>query len=186
MLKLTCPGVPDIFQGTEMWDFSLVDPDNRRPVDYAMRRCALDEDERSEAVESLMASWRDGRIKQAVIHRVLALRRQAPELFALGVYEPIEVTGPRRNHAIAFMRRYKRQTLIVVAPRLPSTMIGETDVPLPGGWGDTVLMLDGIEMTFEDRMSGAVIDLKSGERLKISRVLQSLPVALLWRDGTRG
>ena len=101
LLKLTVPGVPDIYQGTEFWDFSLVDPDNRRPVDFAARAAGLD----AAPLADLAAHWRDGRIKQAVIARTLALRRERPALFADGSYEPIAVRGEHADRVIAFARR---------------------------------------------------------------------------------
>ena len=106
LLKLTVPGVPDIYQGTEFWDFSLVDPDNRRPVDFARARPQA----RRGPPEDLAQTWRDGRIKQALIARTLALRRSTPELFAEGSYEPLEVRGTFADHVIAFARRLGRRS----------------------------------------------------------------------------
>lgn len=117
VLKLTTPGVPDLYQGTEYWDFSLVDPDNRRPVDFAARRNSLPET----SVDAVVASWRDGRIKQQVAHRLLALRKARPELFAAGSYEPIE----DGDHIISFRRRHGPDTLVVAVPRLPHGSIAE-------------------------------------------------------------
>jgi (1->4)-alpha-D-glucan 1-alpha-D-glucosylmutase len=115
VLKLTVPGMPDIFQGTEFWDFSLVDPDNRRPVDYKRRSAAL-----AAATETvqLAHTWRDGRVKQSVTHSVLELRRQAEPLFARGSYLPLAVDGPSADRFIAFARVDASSALIVVAPRL--------------------------------------------------------------------
>jgi (1->4)-alpha-D-glucan 1-alpha-D-glucosylmutase len=106
---MTVPGMPDFFQGTEFWDFSLVDPDNRRPVDYAARR---------QVKKAIAQSWRDGRIKQAVIRQVLAFRRRTPDLFARGDYSPLPVKGPLEDHIVAFTRTHGRSALIVVVPRL--------------------------------------------------------------------
>jgi (1->4)-alpha-D-glucan 1-alpha-D-glucosylmutase len=110
-LKLTVPGMPDLYQGCEYWDFSLVDPDNRQPVDFAARRKSLGATDLATAT----ASWRDGRIKQLVAHRLLMLRRTQPALFATGSYEPIE--GP--DHVVAFCRRLGADAVWVVVPRLP-------------------------------------------------------------------
>jgi (1->4)-alpha-D-glucan 1-alpha-D-glucosylmutase len=101
--------MPDFFQGTEFWDFSLVDPDNRRPVDYAARR---------QVKTTTVQSWRDGRIKQAVILQVLALRRRTPDLFAHGDYSPLPVKGPLEDHIVAFTRTHGRSAVVVVVPRL--------------------------------------------------------------------
>src|SRR5262249_39379767 len=97
VLKLTAPGIPDIYQGTELWDLSLVDPDNRRPVDFGCRREMLRAGPRSWA--EMRAHWQDGQIKLHVIARILALRRELPDLFAQGSYEPLAVTGQAAGHA---------------------------------------------------------------------------------------
>jgi (1->4)-alpha-D-glucan 1-alpha-D-glucosylmutase len=115
VLKMTVPGVPDFFQGTEFWDLSLVDPDNRRPVDHRVRR------------ELAGQSWRDGRIKQDVIHKVLTLRRQTPDLFARGGYNPLPVKGPLEDHVIAFTRTLGQSALLVVVPRLVHRLLQPGD-----------------------------------------------------------
>lgn len=115
VLRLTTPGVPDLYQGTEFWDFSLVDPDNRRPVDYDARVGAVDE---PADFSALLAEWHDGRIKQAVIARLLQFRQQRPRLFAEGSYEPLVITGAKAAHLIAFTRRVDSEALLVVVPRL--------------------------------------------------------------------
>ncbi len=93
--------MPDFYQGTEFWDFSLVDPDNRRPVDYAARRAALEEDP---GPDFLLPSWRDGRIKQWTIRKILHQRQHSPDLFARGGYVPLSVHGPMRDRIVAFAR----------------------------------------------------------------------------------
>ena len=115
LLKLTVPGMPDFFQGTEFWDFSLVDPDNRRPVDYDARRQGLAA--RVTPCEA-QTSWRDGRVKQALIHELLELRGQVPSLFARGEYVPIPVVGPMQDHIIAFARIKDDGVVLVTVPRL--------------------------------------------------------------------
>ena len=97
VLKLTVPGVPDIYQGGELWDFSLVDPDNRRPVDWARRRALLDETDAATPAD-LARLWQDGREKLFATRRLLELRRALPELFAAGDYRPLEVIGAKSNH----------------------------------------------------------------------------------------
>ena len=114
VLKLTVPGVPDVYQGTEFWDFSLVDPDNRRPVDFAR------------AIECLGAArhdWRSGIIKQQVAATLLSLRSRMPGVFADGSYEPLDVQGPQADRFIAFARRHGTGTIVVAVPHLPCTMI---------------------------------------------------------------
>lgn len=180
VLKLTCPGVPDIFQGTEVWDFSLVDPDNRRPVDYPAYGLFFDDAGSPGNAENLLTNWRDGRIKQHVIHRVLALRRRIPELFCAATYEPIDVAGTQADKVIAFARRFGPHLMIIVVPRLSFAMIDDADHPLPQGWGNTSLPLDIDGLTFEDVISGAAVSAAPEQNLKISTVLQGLPVAVLW------
>src|SRR4051794_11965242 len=104
-LKATIPGVPDFYQGTELWDFSLVDPDNRRPVDFAAREAALTALETPDW-RSLAQNWRDGRIKLAWTRHLLKLRGELADVFARGAYQPLEVSGPHREHVIAFARRH--------------------------------------------------------------------------------
>jgi (1->4)-alpha-D-glucan 1-alpha-D-glucosylmutase len=115
-LKTMMPGVPDFYQGTELWDYSLVDPDNRRPVNFAMREDivarARDSDWRN-----LIASWPDGRIKLLWTRKLLAIRRESPNVFLRGNYQPLEVTGPHRNHVIAFARGHRKDAVIVAVAR---------------------------------------------------------------------
>jgi len=115
LLKLTVPGVPDIYQGSELWDLSMVDPDNRRPVDYDLRRGLLDR-LAGKALPAEVAEWADGSVKQALIHRTLALRARLPELFAEGVYRPLPVRGPRADNVVAFARIHGEAQVVVAVP----------------------------------------------------------------------
>jgi (1->4)-alpha-D-glucan 1-alpha-D-glucosylmutase len=124
VLKLTVPGMPDFFQGTEFWDFSLVDPDNRRAVDYPARRAALAGETGPAAC---VGTWRDGRIKQTIIHKLLELRRGAPDLFARGGYQKLAVTGALQDQVVAFTRRLGRSVLVVVVPRLTYRLLRDGD-----------------------------------------------------------
>ncbi|WP_102324224.1 malto-oligosyltrehalose synthase [Komagataeibacter saccharivorans] len=119
LLRLTTPGVPDLYQGCDLWDFSLVDPDNRTPPDFLHRAALLEQSTRFSAAA---ATWRTGRVKQDLIRRILSFRQQYPDLFARGTYEPVTLNGPDRDHAIAFIRRHGPLRLLVVAPRLPLAM----------------------------------------------------------------
>ncbi len=122
ILQLTGPGVPDLYRGTELWDLSLVDPDNRGPVDFEARRRMLEEllteGTSPERFDARLRGWSDGRIKMFVIERLLGLRRERPDLFALGDYTPCEVDGPRRDHLCAFVRRRSGAVAIVIVSRL--------------------------------------------------------------------
>jgi malto-oligosyltrehalose synthase len=186
LLKLTVPGVPDFYQGAEFWDQSLVDPDNRRPVDFPSRIEAL---RTGGALTEAASHWRDGRVKQAVIHRALTLRCEAPALFAHGDYRPLETTGRMCAHVVAFVRSHGDAHCIVVVPRLPGRLspsplpqAGEADViSIPAEvWGETVLHLPGdvAGRALRDRISGARLD-RLGERSPVAEVLSRFPVALL-------
>jgi len=173
LLKLTVPGVPDIYQGTDLWDFSLVDPDNRRPVDFAARAKVA-----SAPLCDLVQHWRDGRIKQALIRRVLSLRKRAPHLFAKGSYRPVEVEGALRESVVAFVRQAGDDWVLVVVPRLVSETISEE-----GGlafhadaWSSTSLRLEGDD-AIHDVLRGCSMDLPS--RPGLGRLWSELPVALL-------
>ena len=115
-LKATMPGVPDFYQGTELWDLSLVDPDNRRPVDFAARASALASLEAPDWTQ-LVRDWPDGRLKLAWTRHLLKLRAELADVFAHGDYQPLEVSGPQRDHIIAFARRHGGDAVIVAAAK---------------------------------------------------------------------
>ena len=168
-LRLAVPGVPDTYQGCEYWDFSLVDPDNRRPVDFSARRIALAQ---AIAPERLVDGWRDGRVKQAVLARLLTERKAHPELFAEGDYTEIPVEGARAHHVLAFQRQHHDRRLIVVVGRHLLDGIGEADrlVPPQDWWGDTRL---SVRQPGESRpIIGPGLD----ETARIAALLPDLPV----------
>ncbi|MET0617854.1 MAG: malto-oligosyltrehalose synthase, partial [Luteibacter sp.] len=140
VLRLTTPGVPDLYQGTDYWDFSLVDPDNRRPVDFLARAASLD---RAETPAEALAHWRDGELKQALIARLLRARREHPELFARGNYRPLVAEGPAAAHVLAFVREYRGQRLVVAVARHTAEWLAGTSVPaIPAErWEGTSLVL---------------------------------------------
>src|SRR5215470_7593895 len=137
LLKLTSPGVPDIYQGTEIWDYSLVDPDNRRPIDYELRRQML-KSVSSSAPGELMQAWPDGRIKLFLIKRVLGLRRAHADLFEHGEYLPLQMSGTFAECCVSFVRRLDSNWMAVAAPRL-SSRIGFP--PIGDAWQDTMIQL---------------------------------------------
>lgn len=140
LLRITTPGVPDLYQGCEFWDFSLVDPDNRRPVDFAARQNALQANDEPTA---MLASWQDGRIKQWLIQQVLAIRAAHPSLFSQGSYQPLTVTGRHAAQVLAFLRSHGDEHLLVIVPRLAAGLLAEHDLPhVPAQrWGDTAVVL---------------------------------------------
>jgi len=140
LLRMTVPGVPDLYQGDEFWDFSLVDPDNRRPVDFNARQQALNS---PPDIGELLFNWRNGRIKQALIAQVLALRKAHPELFRSGRYTPLEVVGQHAERVVAFCREYQGKQLLVVVPRWPYPLLENGVHPQINAqvWGDTRVKL---------------------------------------------
>ncbi len=193
LLKLTSPGVPDIYQGNELWDYSLVDPDNRRPVDYAHRKALLEDlrswhnsDDLLSHATKLLSNLDDGRIKLYVTQRALCLRKQYPALFGEGEYLPLTAVGSRAEYVCAFARRRGQQLAIVVVPRLCATLMGEkTDSPTGAEvWGDTRVELpsDSAELRFRHIFTGEMHLAQSGEPgsyLSMVGVLGSFPTAVL-------
>lgn len=188
LLRTTVPGVPDLYQGTEFWDLSLVDPDNRRPVDWDRRRSGLENEDRDPDPAALLRDWRDGRVKQHVVARALRLRLRLPALFAAGDYLPVEAAGPHADRVIAFLRRFEGVLALVVAPRLVGPLLDEGgDLPLvpPAAWGDTALLLPELPsgMTVTDALSGGTLRLPDDGRVGVDRLLDRFPVALLYGEG---
>lgn len=178
LLRMTSPGVPDLYQGNEYWDFSLVDPDNRRPVDYALRRATLDA---STPLAELLGQWRDGRIKQALIAEVLDLRMAHPQLFRRGDYLPLEVQGEHADKVLAFARVAEGERAIVVVPRLASSLLGTASTPLipAQNWGNTQLILPFAESTAHWTGLFASRAVSPTRALNLRDVLAECPVNLL-------
>ena len=181
VLRLTQPGIPDLYQGTEFWDFSMVDPDNRRPVDYPARERAL---QSGQSPASLMGEWHDGRVKQAVVARLLALRRRSPGLFTAGSYTPLRTEGPLADNVVAYARIHEGRGALVVASRLSARHL-TGDIPLipPERWHGTSVLLP---RSIGGRNSAAIFDdvavdrpLPAHGRLPVSSVLAACPAAVL-------
>ena len=172
-IKLTAPGVPDIYQGTEIWDDSLVDPDNRRPIDYARRREMLTQIENVPANE-LMQCWPDGRIKMRLTQRLLHLRRENPELFREGIYEPINFGGAFADCAIGFVRRDRDQAIIVIVPRL-SSRVGFP--PIGDRWQDTHVVLPAGMSNLRDVFSDRKVRVEHSQ-LRLAVAMSQLPFAV--------
>jgi maltooligosyltrehalose synthase len=113
ILKFTCPGVPDIYQGTELWDLSLVDPDNRRPVDYNKRMNLLLQEK---PLEELAKTYQTGDIKLALLQKLIQIRNEYAELFAAGEYVPLPIDKKYNDHVLAFMRKHGRSAIVVIVP----------------------------------------------------------------------
>lgn len=168
-LKATMPGVPDFYQGTEFWDLSLVDPDNRRPVDFASRAAALPGLENQDWTE-LAQHWPDGHIKLAWTRQLLKLRTEFADLFTSGDYQPLEVSGPHRDHVIAFARRRGRDAVIVaVAKSFAAFSQGGRSWPRAEAF-DGALGLNGYSVEGMD---------KGARELRLSELFRHLPVAVM-------
>jgi len=176
LLKLTAPGVPDIYQGNEIWDYSLVDPDNRRPVDYARRQKMLDGLRNAHAGQ-LLASWPDGRIKLFSTQRLLLFRRNHLELFRSGSYLPLSVAGTFAECCVGFARKNEDRFILVLAPRLTSR-IGFP--PLGDRWGDTSVQLpEGFENKIAHDIFTSEVRNLQGPSLALAQIFSTLPFAVL-------
>ena len=192
LCKLAAPGVPDIYQGNEIWDFSLVDPDNRRPVDYDKRRQLLGEfPEVPEAgwVRALVDSLGDGRAKLYLTWQLLQFRRAHEELFRWGEYIPLRVSGEHASNLCAFARRHDGELIICLAPRLYLRLLGERELPPLGAeiWENTVIELprgfDSNQRPLRNILDGtAVAPVKQAERTSLGAgaALAHFPVGLLY------
>jgi len=197
LLKMTSPGIPDFYQGSELWDLSLVDPDNRRPVDFELRRRRLEDVRNGQEkagslffARKLAADMGDGRIKLYLIRQALRLRHRERELFERGRYLPLEVQGERADHICAFERSLGEGSVIVVAPRFFTRLIGQPG-ELPLGqqiWQGTRIVLPS-EVgggRYRNVFTGEVVEPvreEAGEGLCLAEVLADFPVALLERIG---
>jgi (1->4)-alpha-D-glucan 1-alpha-D-glucosylmutase len=170
VLKLTVPGVPDIYQGAELWDLNLVDPDNRRPVDFKLREILL-----SEGAEDSW-DWRSGSVKLSVISKLLELRRLHPDLFAEGFYEPLTIREPDNDRGIAFLRVRDGVTMIVAGVRFPARSVESEHMVLdaPEEVGDRPL---------SDALSGEVCKRTREGRLLV-RLSSRCPGAVLLTQPT--
>jgi len=190
LLKLTCPGVPDIYQGQEMWDFSLVDPDNRRPVDFDLRMRTAAElcvraraYDRRDVCHDLLQDYRNGKLKLWVTMFALNFRRQHQDLFRLGSYRPLQVTRGREEHVVAFAREHEGEAAIVAVPRLSLTLMkGREEAPIGAVWGDTELILPSQAIGRQLRNIFTGETLASSESLSCREVFGAFPVALLALD----
>ena len=191
LVKVTAPGVPDFYQGTELWDLSLVDPDNRRPIDWALRQRLLDDlvkeidgaHASAALARSLLESREDGRIKLYLTRQALAFRRTRALLFERGEYRPLEAQGPLAEHVCAFARVADAGIALTVVPRhLAKRRID--DPPLgPDYWGRTMLLIpEDLGARFSNVLTGEILEVgltAEGRGVELGRVLASFPVALL-------
>jgi (1->4)-alpha-D-glucan 1-alpha-D-glucosylmutase len=175
VLKATVPGIPDFYQGSELWDFSLVDPDNRRLVDFAARRQALSSLAAMEP-SALLEQWYDGRIKLHLTHTLLGFRRAHPALFMHGSFSSVTATGAMSESCLAYVRRFEDSTLLVIVPRLTARLGG---MPLGTAWRDTALEwpAEFIGKQVRELLTATTRTIHE-PCCALSDVLQTLPVAV--------
>ena len=177
-IQVASPGTPDTYQGAELWSLALVDPDNRRPVDFARRAELLDALREPDAAE-LLRGAEDGRVKLHVLRTMLSIRRDDPALFAAGDYVPLEVTGVRAADVVAFARVLDGRGVAVVAPRLCLQLCTDGAPPIGVAvWGDTEVRVPDVDCPLHDRLTGAS-HAPGDRRLLVGRLLSTLPVACL-------
>jgi (1->4)-alpha-D-glucan 1-alpha-D-glucosylmutase len=197
VMHMTTPGVPDLYQGGELWSFALVDPDNRRAVDYALRRDVLAELERrfdrADAVArtayagELLASAQDGRIKMHVTRQLLRERRADPQLYLEGSYAPMECAGPAARHVVSYARQHAGRAAIAIVPRLARTLAGGGEPPVGDLWGDTrVFVPEALAAVkrWTCVLSGHSVEVPrdaAATGFRIADIVRHLPVALLVR-----
>ncbi|MBN1129426.1 MAG: malto-oligosyltrehalose synthase [Chitinispirillaceae bacterium] len=186
LLKLTVPGVPDLYQGTERWDLSLVDPDNRRPVDYALLAALLEsltngsKEPCGDDWTAALASWRDGQIKLLLIARALAARKRFADVFSSTSYIPLRSQGRYGRHCVAFLRRKHLRSIIVIVPRFFTKLVSPGHLPLGSEvWDDTGIEIKHVKPgLWKNELSNETMSGAEG-RIELADALRHLPVALL-------
>jgi (1->4)-alpha-D-glucan 1-alpha-D-glucosylmutase len=187
LLKITAPGVPDFYQGVELWELSLVDPDNRRPVNFEQRRSLLTDikslakTDLQALLSELLDTRQDGRIKLFLTFQALQARKASFEVFQQGDYSPLEVTGQFRDHIIAFSRKHEERIAVTIVPRFLTNLTEPGKPPIASVWQDTHIQLPATSTHWKDMISGQ--KLEPGESIAIAQILQQFPVALLVNVG---
>jgi (1->4)-alpha-D-glucan 1-alpha-D-glucosylmutase len=181
LVKLTAPGVPDIYQGAELWDLSLVDPDNRRTVDLDARSRLLEADTSSNPSD-LLADWRSGAVKLSIVRTGLGLRREAPVLFTAGDYAPLAANGAHAESILAFLRSDGERAAITIVPIRARALLSDSDVPLipATAWADTSVVLprEWVGRQWRNVLTDETLSAE-GNGLVVSEVLSKMPAALL-------
>jgi (1->4)-alpha-D-glucan 1-alpha-D-glucosylmutase len=196
VLKIASPGVPDFYQGNELWSLHLVDPDNRQPVDFDRRRKILaklrekEDTDPAALMDRLMSSPCDGAIKLFVTHRALRFRKDHPELFAAGSYTPLAAAGSRSNHVVAFARQWNGQTVIALVGRLFLRIRNSHPAPTGDVWGNTAILLPKRikSASFQDVFTGQKLTAEEHEgeaALSLAKVFAHCPVALLFAENPK-
>jgi (1->4)-alpha-D-glucan 1-alpha-D-glucosylmutase len=179
-----------MYQGTELWDLQLVDPDNRRPVDFERRRAFLDEIRQGcvknplALLERLCRSPRDGKIKLFLLYRAMNARKQNAALFRNGTYIPVTAEGPFQDHLVAFAREHQERWALTVVPRFTTFLVEEGEYPLGvNAWRDTRLRLpSAAPASWRDAVTEEVLEMK-GKEVYVGDILRYFPVSLLLGGG---
>lgn len=187
LIKITAPGLPDFYQGTELWDLNLVDPDNRRPVDFDKRKAYLKEIREKvrlnigDTIEELRSAKEDGRIKLFLIQMALKARNGNREIFLNGNYKPLAIKGRLKNHIIAFARSHINGGCLTIVPRFLTSVVKEGEYPLGSRvWFDTEVVLpSGFPCLWKNIFTA---ELLSGRSLRVSEILKDFPVAMLMSE----
>ena len=189
LLKLTCPGVPDIYQGNDLWNFSLVDPDNRGPVDYAQRRRMFDSLRTwgnapdPSSIRGLLEAPEDGRLKLFLIWKTLCFRQQHADLFSQGEYLPLNVQGGKANHVVAFARTSTDANVLIVAPRLVAGLLNNAEVSPTGSevWQDTRIVVPSLSHSraWRNLFTGQMLEEREMDStISVAEALSEFPVGL--------
>lgn len=195
LVKIVSPGVPDFYQGTELWDLSFVDPDNRRPVDFERRAKLLQEikdkesEEPSSLARELLTSWTDGRVKLYLIYKALNFRRAHAKLFSEGDYIPLRAAGERKEQVCGFARRHGTLWMLSIVPRLTTKLAAEGEFPLgEKAWGDSHLGLPSeAPERWQNVLTGENLTSLNREKgLYLREIFQCFPVALFKSAAERG
>jgi (1->4)-alpha-D-glucan 1-alpha-D-glucosylmutase len=187
ILKMTTPGIPDFYQGSELWEFNLVDPDNRHPVDYSNRKQLLHklklkgEEDPGLLVNHLMETPEDGRIKLYITSKILNFRQQNQPLFSDGAYFPLEVKGEKSKHVVAFSRIKDKKQIIVAVGRFYFDLLTSSSVePIGNLWEKTFLILpQQLEGTYRDILSGITLSSHQDHTLPLQEAFAKLPMVVL-------
>jgi len=186
LIKITAPGIPDFYQGTELWDLSLVDPDNRRPVDFQKRKMYLNELWQGEALSKthtlaeLLEFWRDGRVKLYLTQKATRFRGENTNIFQNGEYLPVQVSPDMREHIFAFCRCCGKEWTLTMVPRLTIKLVSAGEFPLGPVWGQSRLILPpNAPRNWNNILTGEEMDMPEGKGLAVSEVLRTFPVALM-------
>jgi (1->4)-alpha-D-glucan 1-alpha-D-glucosylmutase len=187
LLKIAAPGNPDLYQGNELWDFSMTDPDNRRPVDFKIRASFLENLQQAVGgnipLATLLYNWADGRIKLFLTNRALEFRRSHADLFLEGDYAPLYARGRIIQHVCAFMRTYRRQSVLVAVPRFTTALTSSGEFPLGAkAWRKNRLGLPpGAARRWKNIFTGERIETEGRSReVLLGSIFSQFPVALLY------